>query len=115
MYCTYVCMYCTLCMQGGLVSRLLGLFQLMDEEPHFLYLWDRLGSKEAIKDFLLNIFHLFNELVTTDIYPDEWATMRIVANEILLKTLQVNTKFVKSHAKYRNLYTTWCAVSYRGF
>ena len=79
-------------MQGGLVSRLLGLFQLMDEEPHFLYLWDRLGSKEAIKDFLLNIFHLFNELVTTDIYPDEWATMRIVANEILLKTLQVKQK-----------------------
>jgi dedicator of cytokinesis protein 3 len=73
---------------GGLVSRLLGLFQLMDEQPHFLYLWDRLGSKEAIKDFLLTTFHLFNELVTTDIYPDEWATMRIIANEILLKTLQ---------------------------
>ena len=68
---------------------MLGLFQLMDEQPHFHYLWDRLGSKEAIKDFLLTTFHLFNEIINTDIYPDEWATMRIVANEILLKTLQV--------------------------
>ena len=48
----------------------------------------------TFKDFLLTTFHLFNELVTTDIYPDEWATMRIIANEILLKTLQVLITYI---------------------
>ena len=62
----------------------------MDEQPHFLHLWDRLGSKEAIKDFLLNTFHLFNELVNKDIYPSEWSSMRFMAIHILLKTLQVS-------------------------
>ena len=61
----------------------------MEESPHFLYLWDRLGSKESIKDFLLNTFHLFNELIVKDVYPQEWATMKILVNEILLKVLQV--------------------------
>ena len=81
------------------MSRLLGLFQLMDEQPHFVHLWERLGSKEAIKDFLLNIFHLFNELVNKDIYPSEWASMRFMAINVLLKTLQVckDTKVELDH------------------
>ena len=75
------------------MSRLLGLFQLMDEQP-YVHLWERLGSKEAIKDFLLNIFHLFNELVSKDIYPSEWATMRFMAINVLLKTLQVCSSYL---------------------
>ncbi len=82
----------TICywLQGSLVSRLLGLFQLMDEQPHFLHLWDRLGSKEAIKDFLLNTFYLLNELVHKNVYPSEWASMTMAANAVLLKAMQVS-------------------------
>ena len=68
----------------------MGLFDLMDEQPHFLHLWDRLASRTAVKEFLLSTFHLFNELVTKDIYPQEWATMKIVANAVLIKTMEVN-------------------------
>lgn len=84
-------------LQGGLCSRLLGLFQLMDEQPHFLHLWDRLGPKENIKEFLLNIFYLFNELVSKDVYPSEWAIMGIMANNILLKTMQVLCQLFNPH------------------
>ena len=106
-------------LQGGLVSRLLGLFQLMDEQPHFLHLWNRLASRGVIKvcfvyfsclfffyevltieliisyfcffqDFLLTMFQLINELVTKMIYPEEWSIMTILANQIILKALQVS-------------------------
>lgn len=70
----------------------------MDEEPHFLHLWDQFGSDEAIKEFLLNIFHIFNEFVSIDIYPTEWATMRVMVNNILLKALQV-IKFLLFYQK----------------
>ena len=71
------------------MSRLLGLFQLMDEDPHFLHLWNRLGSRGAIKDYLLSTFQLINELVNKEIYPEEWSIMSILANQIILKALQV--------------------------
>ena len=35
------------------------------------------------------MFQLINELVTIMIYPEEWSIMTILANQIILKALQV--------------------------
>ena len=35
------------------------------------------------------MFQLINELVTKMIYPEEWSIMTILANQIILKALQV--------------------------
>ena len=65
----------------------MGIFQLMSE-PHYLKLWDNFGSRKPVKDFLLQAFLLFRDLVTRSTYPSDWSVMRYLVNHVMLQTLQ---------------------------
>lgn len=78
-------------MQGCLVACLVGLLQLLDEY-HYKRLWEFLmgpnHDRKPLKDFLLRVFLVFRELVKQEVYPPDWLIIKMVANNVMLKSLQ---------------------------
>ena len=75
-------------LQGSLVSCLMGMLELMNEK-NYLCLWDNLGTRNRVKNILLQTFLLFHDLVDSEVYPKEWSVMRLTATgRIMLCTMQ---------------------------
>ncbi|XP_040570903.1 dedicator of cytokinesis protein 3 isoform X3 [Lepeophtheirus salmonis] len=72
---------------ASLVSCLAGVIQLMSSN-HFIKLWEQIVSRKQIKEFLLQSFLLFQELIKVEPFPHEWFTMRFLVSSIILKTIQ---------------------------
>ncbi|KAK7862569.1 hypothetical protein R5R35_004185 [Gryllus longicercus] len=72
---------------GPLVACLLGLLQLLDEF-HYKRLWEELGDRKPVKDFLLRVFLVFRDLIKQDVFPSDWLVIRMVANNVMLTALQ---------------------------
>lgn len=74
-----------------MVGCLIGLLQLLDEF-HYKTLWEYfLGTsheRKSLKDFLLRVFFVFRELVKQEVYPPDWLIIKMVANNVILKSLQ---------------------------
>ncbi|KAI5749746.1 hypothetical protein M8J76_009858 [Diaphorina citri] len=73
-------------LQGSLVACLIGLLQLLDES-HYKKLWEELGDKKPLKDFLLRAFLVLRDLVKQDVFPPDWLVMRMVTNQVILTAL----------------------------
>lgn len=43
---------------------------------------------KALKDFLLRVFLVFRELVKQEVYPPDWLVIKMVSNNVILKSLQ---------------------------
>ncbi|XP_026677811.1 dedicator of cytokinesis protein 3 [Diaphorina citri] len=71
---------------GSLVACLIGLLQLLDES-HYKKLWEELGDKKPLKDFLLRAFLVLRDLVKQDVFPPDWLVMRMVTNQVILTAL----------------------------
>ncbi|CAB4067450.1 DOCK3 [Lepeophtheirus salmonis] len=56
---------------ASLVSCLAGVIQLMSSN-HFIKLWEQIVSRKQIKEFLLQSFLLFQELIKVEPFPHEW-------------------------------------------
>ena len=83
----------------------------MDDDPHFLNLWTRLATQGAIKEYLLSTFQLVNELVIKEIYPEEWSIMSILANQIILKALQVKCRTLDWFLFHKNYHILMMILS----
>ncbi|XP_065212165.1 dedicator of cytokinesis protein 3 isoform X2 [Planococcus citri] len=76
---------------GCLVANLVGLLQLMDE-CHYQSLWDQLGDRKSLKDFILRIFLVYRNLVKQEVFSTDWLVMKMVMNNVLLNSLHEITK-----------------------
>ena len=66
----------------------MGIMELMSEK-NYLCLWDNLGTRNRVKNTLLQTFLLFHDLVDSEVYPREWSVMRLTATgKIVLRTMQ---------------------------
>ena len=66
----------------------MGIMELM-KENNYLCLWDNLGTRNKVKNILLQTFLLFHDLVDSEVFPKEWSVMRLTATgKIMLKTMQ---------------------------
>uniref|UniRef100_A0A1B6BYQ6 Dedicator of cytokinesis protein 3 n=1 Tax=Clastoptera arizonana TaxID=38151 RepID=A0A1B6BYQ6_9HEMI len=71
---------------GGLVACLIGLLQLLDEF-HYNRLWEELGERKPLKDFLLRAFLVLKDLIKQDVFPSDWMVMKMAANKVMLAAL----------------------------
>ncbi|XP_015839076.1 dedicator of cytokinesis protein 3 isoform X1 [Tribolium castaneum] len=109
---------------GCLVACLIGILQLLDEF-HYKRLWEVLMGpgldRKPLKDFLLRVFLVFRNLVRLEVFPPDWLVMKMVVNNVMLKSLQelaqpLAFKFLDSRSGYfdKELWTDYfnLAVDY---
>lgn len=75
---------------SSLIAVLLGLLELMDED-HYKMVFDELsmcGETKELKDFLHRSLLVFKELLSQDIFPNDWLVMKMSANDIIRKALE---------------------------
>lgn len=73
---------------SSLVAVLLGLLQQLDES-HYTYLFEELEASGELKGFLHKGLLVLKELLVNDWQvPSDWVVMKLVANNILRKTLE---------------------------
>ena len=66
----------------------MGLLEIMDEDS-FLKLWENLGNRAQVKQFLLQSFLLFHDLIDMEQFPEDWSVIRLsVTGKVVLKTMQ---------------------------
>lgn len=46
------------------------------------------NDRKPLKDFLMRVFLVFRELVKQEVYPPDWLVIKMVANNVMLKSLQ---------------------------
>ncbi|XP_053200600.1 dedicator of cytokinesis protein 3-like isoform X2 [Panonychus citri] len=68
------------------VSSFMTLLRLMDE-AHCRRLLDKKNRKEK-KELLLQIFYVFKQIFQPEMYNNDWTVMKMVANHIILCSLQ---------------------------
>lgn len=90
------------------MACLIGLLQLLDEF-HYKRLWEVLmgpnHDRKPLKDFLMRVFLVFRDLVRQEVYPPDWLVIKMVANNVILKSLQelaqpLAFKFLDSRTGY---------------
>lgn len=72
---------------GNLVTNLVGLLEQMDN-LHYNRFFDSYNERKPLRDFLLRIFLLFRDLIKQDVFPCDWAVMKLLTNHVMLITLQ---------------------------
>ncbi|XP_076362645.1 dedicator of cytokinesis protein 3-like isoform X4 [Tachypleus tridentatus] len=78
---------------GPMVANLVALLRLM-EEQHYFHLWKKfddrchIRDRKKLKDFLLQVFLVFRDLVKQDVFPRDWVVMKMVTNHVTLCALQ---------------------------
>ncbi|XP_061418833.1 LOW QUALITY PROTEIN: dedicator of cytokinesis protein 4 [Lethenteron reissneri] len=81
---------------GEYVSCLLSLLRQMSD-THYQQLLDSFSSREHLRDFMLQIFAVFNYLLREDIYPRDWMLMRMVTNNVVITAMQYLSSALHSH------------------
>ncbi|XP_048584524.1 dedicator of cytokinesis protein 1 isoform X2 [Nematostella vectensis] len=72
---------------GSYVACLIAMLQLMDEDHYRMYI-DQFSSRLDLLDFLMELFLLFREFVSNNVYPKDWVVMTMVQNSVILNTIQ---------------------------
>lgn len=62
-------------------------------------------DRKPLKDFLLRVFLVFKDLVKQEVFPPDWLVIKMVANNVMLKSLQelaqpLAFKFLDSRAGF---------------
>ncbi|XP_037077735.1 dedicator of cytokinesis protein 3-like [Pollicipes pollicipes] len=71
---------------GRLVAALATLLRLMTHQHH-RHLWDEMADDDQLAQFLLRLMALFRELITEQMYPQDWCVMKMTVNKLILTTL----------------------------
>uniref|UniRef100_A0A6I8SKC6 Dedicator of cytokinesis protein 4 n=1 Tax=Xenopus tropicalis TaxID=8364 RepID=A0A6I8SKC6_XENTR len=71
---------------GEFVASLLSLLRQMTDR-HYQQLLESFGSKDELRDFLLQIFTVFRILIRPEMFPKDWTVMRFVANNVIITTV----------------------------
>ncbi|XP_052779657.1 dedicator of cytokinesis protein 4-like isoform X2 [Mya arenaria] len=71
---------------GALIACLLELLRLMENE-HYEALLHILHRGQDLRDFLMHILGVFRVLVNPDIFPKDWAVMRMVTNHVIFNSM----------------------------
>ncbi|XP_015379000.1 PREDICTED: dedicator of cytokinesis protein 3 [Diuraphis noxia] len=72
---------------ANMVACLVSLLQLLDDY-HYKRLWEELGDRKPLKDFLLRAFLLFRHLIKHDVFPTDWMVIKMTTNNVILAALQ---------------------------
>ncbi|XP_014677002.1 PREDICTED: dedicator of cytokinesis protein 4-like [Priapulus caudatus] len=73
---------------GQLVAALIDILRLMDDN-HYKQLWEQYADDlKTLREFLLKVFVVFQELVRGDVFPPDWMVMRMVTNSVILTSVQ---------------------------
>uniref|UniRef100_UPI00358E5EA5 dedicator of cytokinesis protein 4 isoform X3 n=1 Tax=Myxine glutinosa TaxID=7769 RepID=UPI00358E5EA5 len=81
---------------GEYVSCLLSLLRQM-ADTHFQQLLESFSNREHLREFLQQIFRVFQFLLQPDIYPRDWMAMRTVTNNVIITTMQYLSSALHTH------------------
>lgn len=70
-----------------MVACLISLLQLLDDY-HYKRLFEELGDRKSLKEFLLRAFSLFGHLIMEDVFPTDWMVIKMTTNNVILAALQ---------------------------
>ncbi|KXJ18384.1 Dedicator of cytokinesis protein 2 [Exaiptasia diaphana] len=69
------------------VACLTAMFQLMNAD-HFQKYMSNFSSLELLRDFLIELFLLFRDFVSCNVYPKDWVVMLMQQNRVILSAIQ---------------------------
>ncbi|RUS82675.1 hypothetical protein EGW08_009578, partial [Elysia chlorotica] len=70
-----------------LVSSLTEMLRLMDES-HYKKLMNGYQKPKPLRDFLLRVVLVFQDLIKKNDFPPDWTTMRMITNDVMLTAIQ---------------------------
>lgn len=70
-----------------LVSSLTEMLRLMDES-HYKKLMNGYPKPKPLRDFLLRVVLVFQDLIKKNDFPPDWTTMRMITNNVMLTAIQ---------------------------
>ncbi|XP_016334191.1 dedicator of cytokinesis protein 4-like, partial [Sinocyclocheilus anshuiensis] len=78
------------------------------KDRHYQQLLQSFTSKDHLRDFLLHIFTVFRILIRPEMFPKDWAVMRLVTNNIIITTvLYLSDALRKSFLNDKFDYKVW--------
>uniref|UniRef100_A0A4X2KRF7 Dedicator of cytokinesis protein 4 n=1 Tax=Vombatus ursinus TaxID=29139 RepID=A0A4X2KRF7_VOMUR len=97
---------------GEFVACLLSLLRQMTDR-HYQQLLDGFGTKEELRDFLLQIFTVFRILIRPEMFPKDWTVMRLVANNVIITTVLYLSDALRKNFLNENFdYKIWDSYFY---
>ncbi|XP_006859416.1 PREDICTED: dedicator of cytokinesis protein 4 [Chrysochloris asiatica] len=97
---------------GEFVACLLSLLRQMTDR-HYQQLLDSFGTKEDLRDFLLQIFTVFRILIRPEMFPKDWTVMRLVANNVIITTVLYLSDALRKNFLNENFdYKIWDSYFY---
>lgn len=72
---------------GNLVTCLISLLEQMDS-CHYNRLWDEFHERKPLRDLLFRVFLLFRDLIKHEVFPADWAFMKLLTNHVMLTSLK---------------------------
>lgn len=81
---------------GNYVACLIAMLQLMDEKHYQKYV-AHFPSDQDLLDFLMELFMLFHEFVSSNIFPKDWMVMTMVQNSVILNAIQYFSEAMQVH------------------
>ncbi|KAJ7356302.1 Dedicator of cytokinesis protein 2 [Desmophyllum pertusum] len=86
----------SLAVVGNYVACLVAMLQLMDEKHYQMYV-QHFPSDQDLLDFLMELFMLFREFVSNNIFPKDWMVMTMVQNSVILDAIQYFSEAMQEH------------------
>ncbi|XP_073976678.1 dedicator of cytokinesis spg isoform X2 [Rhodnius prolixus] len=74
---------------GSLVGCLIGLLQLMSK-GHYRRLCAT--DPKCVKELLLRLLLVLRDLLKQDVFPDDWAVVRLATNSVILSTMKFSSQ-----------------------
>ncbi|XP_061618455.1 dedicator of cytokinesis protein 4b isoform X4 [Phyllopteryx taeniolatus] len=97
---------------GEFVACLLALLRQMSDR-HYQQLLQAFGSKDDLRDFLLQIFTVFRILIRPEMFPKDWTVMRLVTNNVIITTvLYLSDALRKNFLNDKFDYKVWDSYFY---
>ncbi|XP_061920452.1 dedicator of cytokinesis protein 4b isoform X4 [Entelurus aequoreus] len=97
---------------GEFVACLLALLRQMTDR-HYQQLLQAFGSKDDLRDFLLQIFTVFRILIRPEMFPKDWTVMRLVTNNVIITTvLYLSDALRKNFLNDKFDYKVWDSYFY---
>nr|XP_058959333.1 dedicator of cytokinesis protein 1-like [Pocillopora verrucosa] len=86
----------SLAVVGNYVACLIAMLQQMDEKHYQMYV-QHFPTDQDLLDFLMELFMLFREFVSNNIFPKDWMVMTMVQNSVILNAIQYFSEAMQEH------------------